>query len=334
MGLGVSKCEAPAPDPTILLPPPPPGTAAPGGAPPPDGAPVVNEKFKNNPGTYEDLSKKCKEIFPQPFEGAKVMINKSLNQGFHVSHTLTMSSITPSGYRFGTTYIGSQLLTPNDPALVLLGDTDPSGNLNAQGFFNWSEALKTKFVVQVMNSKFAGTQLGLDYKGRDFTASATLANFNLFNETGIGVVHFLQAITPKLCVGAELMYQQAPQIPGGAATALTCSGRLTTDESVWSAFAGTNNLGLSYYRRLNEEIQLGIELENSYQQQQLIAAIAYQFDLPKANFSMKAMIDNNWTVTGVLEKRLLPMPFNLSICGSLNHVKNQFRMGCGFSIGA
>lgn len=46
-----------------------------------------------------------------------------------------------------------------------------------------------------------------------------------------------------------------------------------------------------------------------------------------------AMVDNNWTVTGVLEKRLLPMPFMLSLCGSLNHVKNQFRLGCGFTVG-
>lgn len=108
----------------------------------------------------------------------------------------------------------------------------------------------------------------------------------------------------------------------------------TADESIWSAFAGTNAIGLTYYRRLNEEIQVGLELENSYQQQQFLASLGYQFDLPKANFTMKAMIDNNWTVTGVLEKRLLPMPFLLSICGSLNHVKNQFRLGCGFSIGA
>lgn len=61
MGLAVSKCDA-APDPTILPPPPPPpgagGSGAPGGPP----LPQVNEKLKNNPGTYEELSKKCKGI--------------------------------------------------------------------------------------------------------------------------------------------------------------------------------------------------------------------------------------------------------------------------------
>lgn len=139
-----------------------------------------------------------------------------------------MSSITPSGYRFGSTYIGTSTVPPNDPALVLFGDTDPSGNLNAQGFYSWSEFLKTKFAVQVMNSKFAATQLGADIRGKDFTASVTLANLNLFNETGIGVFHYLQAITPRICLGAELMFQKAPQIPGGQATALTCSGRYTS----------------------------------------------------------------------------------------------------------
>lgn len=116
---------------------------------------------------------------------------------------------------------------------------------------------------------------------------------------------------------------------------------------------------MCYYRRLNEEIQIGFEIENSIVQQQTNVALGYQFDLPKANFSMKgwlyycivvvfrnnlnsqtfvfscviAMVDNNWTVTGVLEKRLLPMPFMLSLCGSLNHVKSQFRLGCGFTVG-
>lgn len=44
---------------------------------------------------------------------------------------------------------------------------------------------------------------------------------------GIGVLQYLQAITPKICVGAELMYQRAPQIPGGGATVLNMCGRYT-----------------------------------------------------------------------------------------------------------
>lgn len=63
MGLAISKCEASPPDPTILPPPPPPpGGGSAGQGPPGSGAPEapINEKFKHNPGTYEELSKKCK----------------------------------------------------------------------------------------------------------------------------------------------------------------------------------------------------------------------------------------------------------------------------------
>jgi len=329
MGLTVSKCEV---DPTIVPPPAPPGPGniAPGFPPP---QPVVNSKYENNPGNLEDIHKKCKELFPQPFEGAKLVINKGLNQNFQVSHSLTMSSITPSGYRFGATYLGVSDSNPSEPGTLMMADMDPSGNVNAQGMHQLTDAFKIKFASQIMNNKFAGLQGNMEWRGKDYTTSCTIVNPNLFNESGIAVFHYLQAITKRICVGTELMYQKSPQIENGAATLISCSGRYTGDESVWSGFLGTNGLGLCYYRRLNEDLQVGIDIENNVQQQQLIASVGYQYDIPKASFVLKGMVDTNWTVTGVFEKRLLPMPFTFSMCGSLNHVKNQFRMGCGFSIG-
>ncbi|CAG7833319.1 unnamed protein product [Allacma fusca] len=323
------KCEAV--DPTIVPPPPPPG-AVPGDV---EGAPAVvqNPKFKDNPGTLEELHKKCKEVFPQPFEGAKVMINKGLNQGFQVSHSITLSSITPSGYRFGATYVGTQMVSATEPALVLMGEMDPSGNLNAQGVHFVNESCKLKFGTQILNSKFATYQFSGDWRGKDWTGSVAVVNPNLFSNSGIAVFHYLQSITSRIALGAELMYQQSPQIPGGAATLLSGSARFTGDSSVWSGYYGSNGFGLCYYRRLNEELQVGVEVENSYQHQQTVASLGYQFDIPKANFVMKAMVDTNWTVTGVFEKRLNPMPFTFALCGSLNHAKNQFRLGCGLTIG-
>jgi mitochondrial import receptor subunit TOM40 len=54
-----------------------------------------------NPGTMEDLHKKCKDVFPMYFEGCKFLVNKGLSNNFQVSHTLTMSNTVPSGYRQG-----------------------------------------------------------------------------------------------------------------------------------------------------------------------------------------------------------------------------------------
>lgn len=64
-----------------------------------------------------------------------------------------MSSITPSGYRFGSTYISAGMVSPQDPAFVLIADIDPSANLNAQGIVNYNENLRFKYASQVCLQK-------------------------------------------------------------------------------------------------------------------------------------------------------------------------------------
>lgn len=44
-------------------------------------------------------------------------------------------------------------------------------------------------------------------------------------------------------------------------------------------------------------------------------------------------IDSNWHISGVLEKRLQPLPFTFALSGRMNHVKNNFKLGCGLMIG-
>lgn len=65
------------------------------------------------------------------------------------------------------------------------------------------------------------------------------------------------------------------------------SCRTIGDNSIWSGYYGSGGFGLCYYTRLNEELQVGAEVENSMQQQQTIASVGYQYDIPKANFVMK-----------------------------------------------
>lgn len=45
------------------------------------------------------------------------------------------------------------------------------------------------------------------------------------------------------------------------------------------------------------------------------------------------MLDSNWTVGAVLEKKLQPLPFTLALSGLVNHSKNQSRFGIGLIIG-
>ena len=89
------------------------------------------------------------DVFPNNFEGAKLMVNKGLSNHFQISHTLNMSSVTPSGYRFGATYVGTQQNGPNEAYPILLGDMDPSGNLNAN-IIHQIKNTRVKFVSQVL----------------------------------------------------------------------------------------------------------------------------------------------------------------------------------------
>ena len=58
-----------------------------------------------------------------------------------------------------------------------------------------------------------------------------------------------------------------------------------------------------------------------------------QVDVPRAGFVFRGAVDSNWTVKGVLEKKLLPLPLTLSLCGLLNHPKQSFTMGAGLIMG-
>lgn len=57
------------------------------------------------------------------------------------------------------------------------------------------------------------------------TLGLTCANIDILNESGIAVGHYLRRMTPRLDLGAELVYQYGKQVPGGQATILSYGGR-------------------------------------------------------------------------------------------------------------
>lgn len=88
-----------------------------------------------------------------------------------------------------------------------------------------------------------------------------------------------------------------------------------------------------YHHKCSDQLQIGVELETNFKMQDSVATIGYQIDLPKADLMFRGMVDSNWNVGAVLEKKLQPLPFSFALSGLLNHSKNQFRLGCGLIIG-
>lgn len=60
------------------------------------------------------------EVFPLQMEGVRLVVNKGLSNHFQVSHTITLSTLGESGYRFGSTYVGSK---QTGPAEVIINST-------------------------------------------------------------------------------------------------------------------------------------------------------------------------------------------------------------------
>lgn len=58
------------------------------------------------------------EVFPLQMEGVRLVVNKGLSNHFQVSHTITLSTLGDSGYRFGSTYVGSKQTGPAEVMIV------------------------------------------------------------------------------------------------------------------------------------------------------------------------------------------------------------------------
>lgn len=286
-----------------------------------------------NPGPLEEIHQKCKNVFPTCFEGARVMLTRGLSNHFQISHTINMSSITPSGYRFGATYVGTKQISPTEAYPILLGDVDPSGNLNATIIHQLKPNLQGKFGAQVQNHKFTVSQFTLNYKGSDYTASATVANPDLISGSCVVVLHYLQSISSHWALGTELAYQKGAAIPGGEIAMLSAAARYTNENVTMSGTVGATGVHLCYYQKASKQLQIGVELEANSRMQESVASIGYQVDIPKSDVVFKGHIDSNWSVGAVLEKKLSPLPFTLALSGLMNHSKNQFRLGVGIIIG-
>lgn len=84
--------------------------------------------------------------------------------------------------------MGTKQISPMEAYPVLLGDIDPSGNLNANILHLFNSRLKGKFAAQVQRSKFSAVQMSADYRGDTYSCSLTLANPDIINCSGNSIV--------------------------------------------------------------------------------------------------------------------------------------------------
>lgn len=293
---------------------------------------IENENTRENPGTLDELHKKSKDVMPVNFEGGKLMVNRGLSNHFQVSHTLTMSS-AQNGYKFGATYIGTKQISPTEAFPVLLGDVDPSGNVNMNIIHQLTPEVRVKGAAQIQECKVTATQGTVEYKGSDYTLAMALGKPDFSDKSAVFVLHYLQSVTKRLALGAELIYQSGARVMGGEIAFTSAAARYTMDDAEISATLSPANFHMCYFKQASEQLQIVAEIDTSFRGMESVGTIGYQVNIPKADLVFRGMVDSNWNIGAVLEKKLQPLPFTFALSGMANQAKQQFKFGCGLIIG-
>ncbi|BHF58113.1 Mitochondrial import receptor subunit TOM40B [Sparganum proliferum] len=303
---------------------------------PNSSSPQVDSKpYDDGPGSIENIHNKAHDIFPVPFSGIKLLINKGLSPHFQVNHSLTLSSNESAGYRFGATYAGHNKVSESEAYPVLMGEIQPDGQLQAQMVTQVSPLIRMRYLAQIQRFKMAGQQLSTEFRGGKWNAGITLINPDINRGQVMSAIDTVRQVSKRFYLGTMFFYHLSSQLPGGQDGVWSFGGKYVSDFWQFAATARPFQLAFhsSFHMKVNENLQLAAELESSYQQQTSTATVGYQYDIPKSNVSFRAQLDSNWNISAMLEKRLLPFPFTFTISALGNHVASKYEVGVGLTVG-
>ncbi|TKR96915.1 hypothetical protein L596_010864 [Steinernema carpocapsae] len=242
------------------------------------------------------MHRKCKDVFPNAFEGARMLFNRGLSSHFQVSHTVNINSQN-SGYRFNTTYVGNKETGPGEAFPVLLGDTDASGNVNAMVMHQFGDHWRVKLNSSIEQGKMAGTQGSVDYRGRLSTMGIALANPDIINDSGVFVGTFLRRLTDNLDIGAQLVNQYGNSIPGDKMTMLEYAARWSAKDWIlsgtYSHSLGAPMMEACYYHKQTENLAFGVNFEANWRLKEATTSLGYTAELPEVGVTFRGMCDSN-----------------------------------------
>lgn len=257
-----------------------------------------------------------------------------MSQHFNVTHSLIFSSITPSGYRFGANFIGTKRVGLLEKYPVLRGEIMPNGNLTATMMHTLGCRWRLKLGAQIETKEYKAFSSTIEYRSNDFTASLTVADPNIFKQHGTFVFHYLQAITPRITLGAELVCRRGKEIPGYQQSFVSLAYRYSTGTKTFSTTFSKAGIHWCYHMKASSQLQLGLDFETNFRTRQTESTIIYQTDFPNLDLTFRGSLNSETTVAGVFEKRLFPsVNSSLLISALYNHKKEHFRVGVGLNIG-
>ncbi|KAI5820011.1 eukaryotic porin/Tom40 [Pyronema omphalodes] len=298
-----------------------------------------------NPGTVENVSREVlKDVFlnNHTFSGmrADLMKSFSMNPVFQISHAFTMGAQGLPPYTFAAVY--------GTDKTFMQASLDNDGQISGRFNYRWAPGLISKTNVQLAPTSAPGQSVfttDLDYSGDDFSASIKGFNPSILDGalTGIFIGSYLQAVTPKLSLGLESVWQR-PAAMHGPETALSYVARYQSDDWVASLhLQGQGALQTTFYKRVAERVEVGVDCQLAFGgmtrgnpmmgggRREGSTTIGAKYDFRNSTF--RAQVDSNGKLSCLLEKRVAPA-VTLTFSGDMDHSKNAAKLGLGVSVEA
>ncbi|PHH59252.1 hypothetical protein CDD81_3532 [Ophiocordyceps australis] len=295
----------------------------------------------SNPGTVEMLNKELqRDVFVNNvmFTGIRADLTKifSMTPLFQVSHQFAMGErINP--YSFAALYGTSKLFCQ--------GHIDNEGSVSGRFNYRWSDKFVSKSHYSVSPGNQDMAQFEHEYMGDDFSASLKMLNPSVLEGewTGIFIGSYLQSITPKLALGLETVWQRTALTQGPDCAVSYCA-RYKGNDWVGTAHLHANQgaLSTSYWRKLSEKVQAGVELNlglitpqgglmGGGLQKEGVTTFGAKYDFRASTF--RAQVDSKGKLSCSLEKRVAP-PVMMTFVADVDQFTQQARLGLSVSIEA
>jgi mitochondrial import receptor subunit TOM40 len=179
-------------------------------------------------------------------------------------------------------------------------------------------------------------QLEHDRTGRDYSLNLKAYNPGVVDGTGVFMASYLQALTKRLAVGSEVIYQR-PNTEIEEANMSYMAKYVGGAERDWIATAqllgGQGVVQGTYWQRLSDRVEAGAEItlapHPSPRERKASATLAAKYDFRLA--SLRAQLDSTGKVSAYLEQRFTPA-FSFLVTGEIDHVKNTSKWGVGIQL--
>jgi mitochondrial import receptor subunit TOM40 len=212
------------------------------------------------------------------------------------------------------------------------GAYSSDGSVTAWGNLRWSDKFITKTQTSIDPSQGnAMVQFDNEYTGDDFSLSVKALTPSIMEGglTGIFIGSYLQAITPRLALGVEGVYQR-PSLGVKPETAASYSARYKGDDWVASGqLLAAGQMSASYWRKLTEKVEAGVDCSLQFSpgmgggmfgmpQKEGTTTLGVKYNFMASVY--RAQIDSAGKIGVVLERRVAP-PVSLTFAAEIDQVK-------------